>query len=61
MTHQSGLDHFLNILTLPDNVPIVIMIVLLAICSGWAIYEMKENDKLIKKGEKHKIYDRMIR
>ena len=59
--HQSGLDHFLNILTLPDNIPIVLMLILLGTCMGWAIYEMKENDKLIKRGEKDKIYDRMIR
>lgn len=55
------MDHFLHILTLPDNIPIVIMIGFLGLCMGFAIYEMKENDKLIKKGEKEKVYDRMIR
>jgi hypothetical protein len=58
---SEGLEHFLHILTLPDNIPIVIMVVLLAYCMGWAIYEMRENDKLIDKGEKDKVYDRMIR
>lgn len=55
------MEHFINILTLPDNIPIVLMVLLLSLCSGWAIYEMRENDKLIKRGEKDKIYDRMIR
>jgi hypothetical protein len=55
------MEHFFNILTLPDNIPIVLMVFLLSYCMGWAIYEMRENDKLIKKGEKEKIYDRMIR
>ncbi|MCP5464169.1 MAG: hypothetical protein H7A33_04000 [Deltaproteobacteria bacterium] len=61
MIDQKGLDHFMHILTLPDNIPIVIMVFLLVLCMGWAIHEMKENDKLIKNGEKEKIYDRMIR
>jgi len=56
-----GLEHFVHILTLPDNIPIVIMVVLIILCCWVSIYEMKENDKLIKKGEKEKIYDRMIR
>ena len=55
------MEHFLNIVSLPDNIPIVIMIFLIALCFGWAIYEMRQNDKLISKGEKEKIYDRMIR
>lgn len=55
------MEHFLHILTLPDNIPIVIMVIFLAICFGAAIYEMKKNDDLIKKGEKDKVYDRMIR
>jgi hypothetical protein len=58
---SEGLKHFVTILALPDNIPIVIMLVFLGLCMGFAIYEMKENDKLIKKGEKDKIYDRMIR
>jgi hypothetical protein len=55
------MDHFIHILTLPDNIPIVIMIFLLILCTGVAVYEMKENDKLIDEGKKDQIYDRMIR
>lgn len=58
---NEGLEHFLSILVIPDNIPIVLMLAMLGWCMGYAIYEMKENDKLIKKGEKEKIYERMIR
>lgn len=58
---SEGLEHFIHILTLPDNLPIVLMLFLLGWCMAYAIYEMRENDKLIKKGEKEKIYERMIR
>lgn len=55
------MEHFLHILTLPDNIPIVIMVFFIALCFGSAIREMRKNDKLIEKGEKEKVYDRMIR
>lgn len=55
------MEHLLDIMTKPDNIPIVIMVLFIGLCFGWAIYEMRENDKLIKKGQKEKIYDRMIR
>lgn len=55
------MEHFIHILTLPDNIPIVIMLFLLGLCLYWSVSEMRANDKLIKKGEKDKIYDRMIR
>lgn len=54
-------QHFYHILVLPDNIPIVLMVLLLGWCMGYAIYEMRANDRLIKKGEKDKVYDRMIR
>lgn len=60
MTHE-GIEHFVHILTQPDNIPIVIMVLLIGLCCGTAMYEMWQNDKLIEKGEKDKIYDRMIR
>lgn len=55
------MNHFLHILTLPDNIPIVLMVLLIGWCLAYAVYEMRENDKLIAKGEKDKVYDRMIR
>ncbi len=58
---SEGLQHFLSILVIPDNIPIVIMLGMLGWCLGYAIYEMRQNDKLIAKGQKEKIYERMIR
>lgn len=58
--HQTGLEHFIHILTLPDNIPIVIMLALLGLVSYWTIDEMRKNDKLIDEGKKDQIYDRMI-
>jgi hypothetical protein len=55
------MEHFVKILTLPDNIPIVLMVLLIAWCLAYAVYEMRENDKLIERGEKDKVYDRMIR
>lgn len=55
------MEHFLHIMSLPDNIPIVMMVVFIAFCLCYAVYEMRENDKLIKRGEKDKVYDRMIR
>lgn len=55
------MEHFLHIMSLPDNIPIVMMVVFIGFCLSYAIYEMRENDKLIKRGEKDKVYDRMIR
>lgn len=58
--HTSGWDHFVHILTLPDNIPIVIMLALLGLVCYWTIDEMRKNDKLIDEGKKDQIYDRMI-
>jgi hypothetical protein len=55
------MEHFWNIIKLPDNIPIVLMLLLLAWCMAYAVYEMIQNDKLIKSGQKDKVYDRMIR
>lgn len=55
------MQHFLEIVVLPDNIPIVMMVIFIAYCLYFAVGEMRANDKLIAKGEKDKIYDRMIR
>ncbi len=55
------MEHFINIVVLPDNIPIVMMVIFIAYCLSFAIREMIANDKLIEKGEKDKVYDRMIR
>lgn len=58
---SEGMEHFVHILTLPDNIPIVGMVVLIGICLLVAVFEMRQNDGLTRRGEKDKIYDRMIR
>ena len=55
----SGLHNFLEILTKPDNIPIVAMLFLVFYFFGLSLKMGLENDKLTEKGEKDKIYDRM--
>lgn len=55
----SGLHNFLEILTKPDNIPIVAMLFLVFYFFGLSLKMGLENDRLTEKGEKEKIYDRM--
>jgi hypothetical protein len=55
----SGLHNFLEILTKPDNIPIVAMLFLVIYFFGLSLKMGLENDRLAEKGEKDKIYDRM--
>ncbi len=61
MFTAEGWAHFLNILTLPDNIPIVIMVVFQGLCFYYAVKQMRDHDKLTAAGRKEEIYDRMIR
>ena len=55
----SGLHNFLEIVTKPDNIPIVAMLFLVLYFFGLSLKMGLENDKLTAKGEKERIYDRM--
>ena len=55
------MEHFLEILTKPDNIPIAIMIPLLGFCVWWAISQGIRHDRLIKEGKKDSGYAEMIR
>jgi uncharacterized membrane protein YwzB len=55
------MEHFLEILTKPDNIPIAIMIPLVGFCVWWAISQGIRHDRLIKQGKKDGVYDEMIR
>ena len=55
------MENFLVILTKPDNIPIVIMIPLLAFFVWWAFSQGLRHDKIIEKGKRDDIYDEMIR
>src|SRR5688500_2469082 len=55
----SGLHNFLEIVTKPDNIPIVAMLFLVLYFFGLSLKMGLENDRLTAKGEKDRIYDRM--
>ena len=56
---QTALDHFLHIVTLPDNIPIVGLMVLLFFFTYLALREARKNDRLIEQGREDEILDRM--
>lgn len=54
------MQHFLHILSLPDNIPIVIMMVAIIYLTYLSFKEARANDKLIEEGKQDQIYRRMI-
>lgn len=56
---KSALDHFLYILTLPDNIPIVGLMILLFFFTYLALREARKNDQLIDQGRENEILDQM--
>ena len=59
--HNSGLHNFLEIVTKPDNIPIVAMFFIIFYFFGLSMKMASANDSLTAKGESGKIYDRMNR
>jgi hypothetical protein len=57
--HESALEHFLHILTLPDNIPIVGLMVLLFFFTYLALREARKNDQLIEQGREDEILEKM--
>jgi hypothetical protein len=57
--HEGALGHFLHIMTLPDNIPIVGLMVLLFFFTYLGLREARKNDKLIDEGHEDEILDRM--
>ena len=55
------LQNFLLIATKPDNIPIAAMLGIVFFLFGVAIIEMIKHDRHIKKGQKEKVYDEMIK
>lgn len=55
----SGLHNFMEIVTKPDNIPIVAMLFLVLYFFGLSMKMGLANDRLTEKGEQDKIYDRM--
>lgn len=53
------MENFFKIITQPDNVAIVLMLIAVIVCTAAAFREIAANDRLIKKGKKDEIYKRM--
>ena len=53
------MHNLIEIMTEPDNIAILIMLVSTITCTWVAFHEAMINDKLIKEGKKEKIYERM--
>jgi hypothetical protein len=56
---ESGLSHFLHILLLPDNIPIVGMLVLVFFFTWLAFREARKHDALIDAGQRDEILKEM--
>lgn len=57
--HESALDHFLKIMTLPDNIPIVGLMVILFFFTYLGMREARKNDRLIEQGREDEVLDHM--
>lgn len=55
------MHNFLEIITQPDNIAIVIMLFATIVCTAVAFREIRINDRLIKSGKKDQVYERMIK
>lgn len=59
MPQHSALDQFLTILTLPDNIPIVGLLVLVFFFTYLALKEGRKNDQLEAQGRSDEILRNM--
>ena len=55
----SGLQYFLEIVTKPDNIPIVAMLILVIFFTWLGLRQAFKNDKLIDDGKEDEIPDQM--
>jgi hypothetical protein len=56
---ESGLQHFLQILLLPDNIPIVGMLLLVWFFTWLAFREARKNDELIDQDRRDEVLKEM--
>ena len=54
------MENFLKIVSVPDNVPIIIMLVAVIFLTWLSFREARKNDKLIEEGKRDQVYRRMI-
>lgn len=59
MEEASGWQNFLEILTKPDNIPIVGMLILVLFFSWLGLKQAFKHDKLIEEGKEDEIPDEM--
>lgn len=59
MEEPSGLHNFLEIVTKPDNIPIVAMLILVIFFSWLGLRQAFQNDKLIEEGREDEIPNEM--
>jgi hypothetical protein len=59
MPHESALDQFLSIMFLPDNIPIVGMLLLVLYFTYLGFREARKNDQLINEGHREEILNDM--
>jgi len=59
MDEASGLQNFLSIVTKPDNIPIVGMLILVIFFSWIGLREAFKNDKLVEQGKVDQIPNEM--
>lgn len=59
MEEMSGLQNFLEIVTKPDNIPIVGMLILVVFFTWLGLREALKNDKLVEQGREDEIPNEM--
>jgi hypothetical protein len=59
MDEPSGWHHFLEIVTKPDNIPIVAMLILVIFFTWLGLREGLKHDKLIEEGKEDEIPNEM--
>jgi len=59
MEEMSGLQNFLEIVTKPDNIPIVGMLILVIFFTWLGMKEALKNDKLVEEGREDEIPNEM--
>jgi uncharacterized membrane protein YwzB len=55
------MHNFLEIISQPDNIAIIVMMVSTIVCTTFAFREIRINDRLIKSGKKDQVYERMAK
>ncbi|MFQ5847715.1 MAG: hypothetical protein ACE5IQ_08640 [Candidatus Methylomirabilales bacterium] len=55
------MEQFILILTKPDNIPITMLLIAVAICLYVALKQAFKSDRLIEEGREDEIYEDMIR